>query len=286
MLTNVQTASAPVTSVSVSGAEGTCGTPEMRMLVLMVRNQLEQGEAAKTTVTLNGEQLKELREAVREALEAAREANEDSGFWGAIGDVLGGDVAALAEVVAVAAAAVATGGAAALVIGALTIACSLASKYADELGIPKNVAMGLAVVAALGMVASGNLAASSSAASLGAAGGSAAAVGGQASQVGSLVNTAREVQFYASLAAPAARGLGAGANTVSGYYASEAIEHRASARAAQGQEQLASMDIDAAIDAFARTIDRQLAAFSEAASALEQNQQYSQLIAQSFQGMA
>jgi len=268
-------------------SQGSCGaSPEARLLALMVQNQLVQGESAKTSVDLSSEELKQLRETVRQALEAAREANEDSGFWGAIGDVLGGDIATLAEVVVVAAAAVATGGAAAVVLAAITIGCSLASKYADELGIPPKVAIGIGIAAAVTSVATGNLAAGGGVASLTSASNGAAVVGSEAAQVSRLTQIAQKVKFVASLIAPAAAGAGAGANLVSGYYQSEALDHDADAHAAQSREKLESMEIDAAINLLSKAIDRQLAAMGEMTQTLEANQQSKQLIVNGFQGAA
>jgi hypothetical protein len=272
---------------SVLTSQGPCGaSPEARLLALMVQNQLVQGESAKTSVNLSKEELKQLRETVRQALEEAREANEDSGFWGDIGDVLGGDIATLAEVVAVAAAAVATGGAAAVALAAITIGCALASKYADELGIPQSVAIGLGIAAAVTSVASGNLAAGGEVASLTSASNGAAAVGAEAAQVSRLTQIAQEVKCAASVIAPAATAAGAGANLVSGYYQSEAIDHNADAQAAQSREKLEAMEIDEAVELLGKAIDRQLAAMGEMTQTLEDNQQSKQLIVQSFQGVA
>jgi hypothetical protein len=252
----------------------------------MVQNQLVQGETAKTSVLLNKEELKQLREAVRQALEEAREANEDSGFWGDIGDVLGGDLATLAQVVAVAAAAVATGGAAAVALAAITIGCALASKYADELGIPPKVAIGLGIAAAVTSVASGNLAAGGGVASLTSASKGAVTVGAEAAQVSRLTHIAQQVGSAAKLIAPAASGAGVGAHFVSDYYRSEAVDHNADAHAAQSREKLASMDIDTAIELLSKAIDRQLAAMGEMTQTLEANQQSKQLTIQAFQGIA
>jgi len=252
----------------------------------MVRNQLVQGESAKTSVNLSQEKLKQLRETIRQALEEAREANEDSGFWGDIGDVLGGDIASLAEVVAVAAAAVATGGAAAVVLAAITIGCSLASKYADELGIPPNVAIGIGIAAAVTSVAAGNLAAGAGVSSLASASNGAAAVGAEASQVSRLTQIAQQVKFVANLSAPATTAAGAAANGVSGYYQSEAVDHNADAHAAQSRETLESMALDAAVELLGKAIDRQLAAIGEMTQTLEANQQTKQLIVRGFQGVA
>jgi hypothetical protein len=266
---------------------GECGaSPEARLLALIVQNQLVQGESAQTSVTLSQEQLKQIREAVREALEEAREANDKSGFWGSISDVLGGDLATLAEVVVVAAAAVATGGAAALVLGAITVGCSLASKYADELGIPPKVAIGIGIAAAIASVASGNIAGSGSAGALTNASTSAASAAGEASQVSRLTQVAEEVRFYSSLVAPTAKGSGAIAGLVSGYYGSEALHDNASAHAGQSREKLTSMDIDFAIDLLGIAVDRQLSAMAETNHALQANQQSELLIIHSFQGVA
>ena len=286
MLTAVQT-SVVHAAPSAWSSQGQCGaSPEARLLALMVQNQLVQGESAKASVHLSQDQLKQLRETVRQALEEAREANEDSGFWGDIGDVLGGDIASLAEVVAVAAAAVATGGAAAVAIAAVTIGCALASKYSDELGIPPKVAIGIGIAAALMSVATGNLAAGSGVASLTSASNGAATVGTEAQQVSRLTQIAKDVQFAANLIAPTATGAGVAANLASGYYQSEAVDHDADAHTGQAHEKLASMDMDAAVDLLSRAIDRQLASMGEMTRTLEANQRSNQLIIHGFQGVA
>jgi len=275
-------AAAPSTLASAPSGAG----PEARLLALIVQNQLAQGESAKTSVNLSQEQLQRIREEVRQALEAAREANEDSGFWGDLGDVLGGDIATLAEVVVVAAASVATGGAAALVVAAVAIGCTLASKYADELGIPPNVAIGIGIAAAVMSVASGNIAAGGSVATLASASNGAVVVGAEAAQVSQLVQVAEQVKYCASLVAPAATAAGAGAHMVEGYYAHEAGDHAADARGAQTREKLEAMDIDVAIELLGKAVDRQLAAMGEMSQSLEANQRSRALIVQSFQGVA
>jgi hypothetical protein len=280
------------------------GAPELRMLVVMVQNQLMQGEVAKSEIDLGADQLKELREQVRAALEEARKAEEDSGFFGFIGDLLGGDLATLAQVVAVAAAAIVTAGTAAVVLATIAIACTLASKYGKELGLPPGVAMGLGIAAAVSMVAAGNVggltgatsaasAAGSGAASAGAAAGSVApgvalgasvssgglaATATAASKVTVLTEWARDIGFVAGIVAPAASGAGAGAHVVSGYYRGDAIEHDADARQAQSLKELVHMDMDAALDVFERAVDRQLSVVSLTQEVLDANQQSNQLI--------
>lgn len=282
------------------------GTPELRMLVLMVQNQLVQGEAAKTDIALSEDQLKDLREQVRAALEQAREAEEESGFFAGIGDALGGDLATLAQVVAVAAAAIVTCGAAAAVLATIAIACTLASKYGEELGIPPNVAMGLGIAAAVSMVAAGNVggaagavgtasSGSTVAASAGAAAGSVApgvavgtavssgglaATATAASKVTWLTEVAGDVGFVANIVAPSASGAGAGARVAGAYYHSEAIEHDADAKQAQSRETLENLDIDAALELFERAVDRQLSVASQTHQTMESNQQSKLLIIQ------
>src|SRR5690349_7893614 len=130
MITSVQTTSVAAFSQPPVVVDSVCaGTSEMRMLALIVKSQLVQSESARTSVELNQEQLQQLREVVRQALEEAREAQESSGFWGDVGDILGGDIATFAQVVVVAATCVATGGAAAIVLGAIAVACTIAAKY-------------------------------------------------------------------------------------------------------------------------------------------------------------
>lgn len=265
------------------------GAPELRMLVVMVQNQLMQGEVAKSEIDLSAEELKDLREQVRAALEEARNAEEDSGFFGFIGDLLGEDLATLAQVVAVAAAAIVTAGTAALVLASIAIACTLASKYGKELGLPPGVAMGLGIAAAVSMVAAGNVggvagATTAASAAPGAALGASVSSGGiaaaatAASKVTTLTTWARDVGFVAGIVAPAASGAGAAAHVVSGYYGADAVEHDADAREAQSRKKLVDMDIDQALEVFERTVDRQLSVLSQAQQVLEANQRSNQLL--------
>lgn len=299
-----------------------CGTPEMQMLVLMVQTQLVQGDVAKTSVGLSEQQLKDLREQVREAMDKAHEAEKDSGFMGAIGDVLGGDVGTLAGLVMMAAAAVVTGGAAAAVLATIAIGCTLASKYGDELGIPPKVALGLGFAAAAASIASGNIggltgatttataggAAASSAASASSATASAGSTAGAAASAGTaaasgasaavsgigcagqqaskLTQIAKEVHFYTRFVAAGANGGGAIAHTAQGYYHGKSVDRTADAEAVRSKETLENMDIDTAIDLFEKTVDWQLSATNQALGMAQSRQQSTQLIIHSFQGAA
>ncbi|RYZ01504.1 MAG: hypothetical protein EOO73_35415 [Myxococcales bacterium] len=280
------------------------GGAEMRMLVMMVQTQLVQGEAAKTDINLSQDQLKDLREQVREAMEQAREAEEESGFFGAIGDVMGGDIATIAQVVAIAAAAVVTCGTAAAVLATIAIACTLASRYGEELGIPPKVAMGLGIAAAVASVASGNVGGATGAVSAASSGGSAAASAGAAvgsaasgaatatavtsgglaatataaSKVTWLTATARDVGYVANVVSPAASGAGAVAKGVGAYHHSEALEYDADAKQAQSRQTLENMDIDTALGIFQRSVDRQLSVATQTQQLVEANQRSHHLI--------
>lgn len=290
MVSSVQSSVTTTTSFTAvpSAPPPNCGaSPEARMLALMVHNQLAQGDSARTSIKLSEEQLQRLRESIREALAEAREAQDDSGFWGDIGDVLGGDIATLAQVVAVAAACVATGGAAAIALGAIAIACTVAAKYADELGIPPKVAIGIAIAAAVTSIASGQLGgAAQGASALGASGSAAAQAGSSAAQVSKLTHLAQDVGAVARLVAPSASAAGALANGVSGYYAGQSAHHTADAQSARNQEALEAMDLDTAIDLLACAIDRELDAYESANEIAVSNQNSNQLIVRTFAGIA
>ncbi|HEY6078350.1 MAG TPA: hypothetical protein VIW29_06080 [Polyangiaceae bacterium] len=243
------------------------------MLVLLVLNQLNQGDCERASVKLNDEQLKHLRELVREALEEAGGSQDDSGFWGDISDVLGGDFATLCQVVAIAAASVCTFGAAAVVLGAIAIACTVASKYAEELGIPPQVAVGLGIAAAVASVASGNVGGAAQGAAV--AGSTAAQTGSQAVRV---IEVAEKVRDLAKVGASAFSAAGAFAGGVSGYYAGEAVDYQADAQDARNQRTLTSMEMDEAIERLGTAIERRLSLIVEASQMQDSSQRTNQLI--------
>jgi hypothetical protein len=278
------------------------------MLVLMVQHQLVQGEVAENDIQLSQLELKDLWDQVRDALRKASEAEKDSGFLGAIGDFFSRDIATLAQIVVIAAAAVATGGAAA-VLATIAIACTIASKYAKELGIPPNVAIGLGIAAAVSTIAAGNVggaagavsgassAGTSAAASAGtavasavpgAAIGTAVSAGGLAStasaaaRVTSLTQLASDVGTVASVVSPAATGVGAACGMVSARYHSEAIDHGADAKQAQSRHTLEDMALSDALDVFERSVDRQLEVLGQAVQLVNANQASKHLIIQRF----
>jgi hypothetical protein len=253
---------APVIEPPCDGAQG-------RLLVLLILNQLDQSTCERASIKLNDEQLKHLRQLVREALEEAGGAQGDSGFWSGISNALGGDFGTLCQVVAIAAASVCTFGAAAVVLGAIAIACTLASKYAEELGIPPKVAIGLGIAAAVASVASGNVG--------GAAQGTAAAVqsGTTAARV---VEIATEVRDAAKLGASICTAGGAVAGGVSGYYAAEAVDYQADAQDGRNQQKLTSLEMDRAIDRLAVAVDRRLSLMVDGSQLQDSDRRANELI--------
>lgn len=229
-------------SVTQFSTETTCGlSVEERMLALIVYNQSAQLQAGETQVEQNAEELEKLRADVARALKEAREANEDAGLWGDIADFFGSDLASIATAVAAVAAVVASGGAAAAVLGAIAAAAALAADHAEELGIPPEVAVAIAVAASVASLACGN-------------------AKGLIDVSAKVVDVAKEVKVYSGVVAGAARAVGGGASAVQGSYEQDAAYLQADARRGEGYQELANADIDAAIDSLQNALERQLEA--------------------------
>jgi hypothetical protein len=155
------TAIASSTSGPVSQAEVTIRASQLsceeRMLALIVYTQTSQLETAETQVTLSAEQLEKLRGDVLHALREAREAKQESGFWGDLADIFGSDLASIATAVAAAAAVVASGGSAAAILAVVAAGATIAADHAEELGIPTEVAMAIAVAASVAGLLCGDM---------------------------------------------------------------------------------------------------------------------------------
>ena len=242
-------------------------SPQEQLLALLVFSEMTRSNSAKESITLSSEQLDVLREEARRALQAAREAQEDSGFWGKLSSLFSGDIASLAEVVAMAAATVATGGTAALVLGAIAVGATLASKYADELGIPPNVALALGVAAGLASVASGNL-------------------GGGLSHLTALGEAATATKVYYQGIAVTATAAGAVGHGVSAHYQANAVDDKADAKNFENQQQLESADIEANLQLLQDALDRQLANVRATNQFARSDHQSSQQVIHDFSGTA
>lgn len=242
-------------------------SPEEQLLTLLVFSEVSRSDAAKGSINLSSEQLNTLREQAQKALAAARKAQDHSGFWGMISNLLSGDIASLAKVVAMAAAAVATGGTAALVLGAIAVGATLAAKYADKLGIPPNVAIGLGVAAGLAAVASGN-------------------VGGGISQFTSLGQAANATRLlYEGVAVTATAG-GAASHGIAGYYQGQALDFQADTKQLDNEQVLESANIDANLENLQAALERQLAGVRVTTQLVERDHQNAQQVIHDFSGAA
>jgi hypothetical protein len=242
-------------------------SPQEQLLVLIVFSEMSRSGAAETSIDVSSQRLQHLREEARKALEAAREAQQASGFWGSISSLLNGDIATIAQLVAVAAAAVASGGTATIVLAAIAVGATLGSKYADELGLPPSVAVGLGVAAGLASVASGNVA-------------------GGASSLTGLSAAANTTRIYAQGVSVAASGTGALAGGASSYFDSEAMGYRADAQELENRQVLLSARIDDSMKLLERSLDRQLSALRSATHMIQNDHRSTQSILRDFSGAA
>jgi hypothetical protein len=192
------------------------------LLQCIVHARGAQQETARDDIEHAHELLERARREMREALERAERAERNGDFWGDLGAIVGGDVAAVAGIVAAASLAVATGGAGAPAIVAMAAAgLSIGAKAGQELGLDPRVVAALAATgAALGLFA------------------------GNAASAGSAWTT---VAHAASGVQGGAAAVGGGATIVEGQYRSDALEERADARAAQARQHDAWLRFDVAI---------------------------------------
>ena len=230
-------------------------SPEARLLALVIHSQVSQMHSAETSINLSYEDLAKLRQEAIDAIHRAREAEADSGFWGALSDFFGGEVGAIAAAVAALAAVVATGGAAAAVLAAVAAAASIAAQHAEELGIPPEVAIGIAIVATAASLCCGNA--------------------GALFKVSDVVKAvACQVRVAATATGGVAAAASGGTGIAAASYARDAQDARADARWANGGEDLANADIDEAIRLFSRVMDQKLFA-TDQVTQMQQNEQKS-----------
>ncbi|HKY38756.1 MAG TPA: type III secretion system translocon subunit SctE [Polyangiaceae bacterium] len=245
-----------------------CGaSAEERMLALIVYTQTSQLNAAETSIHLNAEQLEQLRDEVKRALEQAKEAKKDAGFWGDIAKVLGSDLVTIATAVAAVAAVAATGGAAAAVLAVVAASASFAAEHAEDLGIPPEVAMVVAVAAGAASLCCGN-------------------TQGLFEVTKTVKDTAGTVQTCATVVAGSAKATGGGASIASGKYERDAQYHYADAQLADGRQDLVSADIDDAIERLSEALDCQRSATALTSDIQQQDSATHQFILGNFAGAA
>jgi len=266
-ITSQSTGAQSASSAWSAESSATALTPEERLLALVVYSQLNQMDAAKTTVSLSFDELARLRQEVKEAVDRAREAQHHSGLLGAISSFLGGDVAAVAGAIAAVAAVVATGGAAAAVLAVIASAASIAAQHAKELGIPPGVAVAIGIVAAGAALCSGN-------------------ASGLLHVSDAVKSVACDVKLVAGIAAGAAN-CGAGATSIGkGAYDKDAQNALADARFSSGQQDVTNFDIDDAIKSLSASLDQQHAVFDAYTQGSKSDQASCSLVLNNFSGAA
>lgn len=191
------------------------------LLALVMKNLNGSTDRALADVEQANAQMERALAEVAAAMKRAEEAEDSAGFWGGLKEVLGGDLATLASVVAATAVVIGTGGLGAPAILALAAATlSTGATVGSRLGLDPKVCALLGAAGAL----------------LGVAGGGIASAGA----LGTLATGARAVQAGATAAS-------GGAMVVEGDYRSQSLEARAEQKAAEQKERSAGLDIDLAL---------------------------------------
>jgi hypothetical protein len=197
--------------------------PAILLLALQTASRHSQSEAARQDVEEQSRLVEQLREQMKQAMKRAEEAQNDAGFWGDLSNVLGGDVASICGVIATAAAVVGTGGAAAPAIVALVAAgMSITADVGGRLGLDPKVCLALSGAGALVGV-----------------------VGGNFRSATGIWNTIARVGNVSQGVATAG---GSGATIVAGQYQGDALDARADAKHAEGQQGDAWLRMQMALD--------------------------------------
>lgn len=253
---NAITTVPPADAAEVSWHSSSSGlSSQERLLALVIYTQASRRDAAECDINASFEEISKLRAEVKNAIEQARAAERDSGFWSDLADFFGGDLATLAGAIAAVAAVVATGGAAAAVLAVVASAASFAAEHAEELGIPPELAMGIAIAASVAGLACGN-------------------GQGLIRVTEDMRQVAGGLKSWSLLTQGVTKGIGAGAGAVSGHYAGDALDYRADARRAEGRQTIVSADIDEALDSMRFSLQQQLDA-ARATSNINQGAQAS-----------
>lgn len=214
--------SATPTESSVAHLSAACA-----LLAVLVQTQTTSQSGSKTDVEVGSQQLEQIKKELADAVRQAKEAAEDSGFFGFLGDIFGGDIAKIAGLIAAAAATIATAGAGApILLVALSAALELGAKVGAELGLDPKICTVLSLAGAVVGMASG----------VGVAGAS-----------NTLVRVASKVEVGAHLVEGSATMAGGVLHGVSGHYQAEELHHRADATGIHARDVATQMDIDRAL---------------------------------------
>jgi hypothetical protein len=204
------------------------------LLAILVQAQATSQSGSRTDIELCAKKLDELKQQLADAIQKAKDAADDSGFFGFLGDVFGSDIAQIAGAVATIAAVVATGGAAAPLIAiALSEALQLAAKVGPELGLSPELCLALGVASV----------------AVGFCGGSG---GGQA--LGSLADSARDVQFVAKITQGVGTVQGGVLHYVAGQYRADSLNCQADAVGINAKTDATNLDLDDALELLSRSL--------------------------------
>jgi hypothetical protein len=204
------------------------------LLTLMVQSQANTETGSKTDAELDFNKMEQLKKQLADAIQQAKDAASDSGFFGFLGDIFGGDVAKIAGAVAAVAAVVATGGAAGpLILMALAESLQVAAKYGPELGIDPKICTALGVAAVAVGVLSGP---------------------GGAQAFGAVADGARDVELGAHVAQVTSTATGGALHYVSQNYHAKSLDFQADATGYQATNDTTSLDLDAALDMLQRAL--------------------------------
>lgn len=241
-----------MSSVSASPSNSTSTAPtsfSAGVMALMLESSAVRSQSSKLDVQLNSQEMQRLRAEVERAIEAAREAQEDAGMWGGIADFFDGDVARLAQVVAVAALAVGSGGSAVpLLVGAMAL--TAAAQAAEQAGLDPKLCMALAVAGGLlGVLAGG--------------GAGAAGLSGSIAQ-------------YANMTAAGATVVGGGSTVVQKYYEADVTRANAGADRTRAKQQELELLVQQIIERLGQ-IERDTTRAAATGSQLEQSSHESQI---------
>jgi hypothetical protein len=210
------------------------------LLALVMRSISGTTDQATSRIEQANALVERARAEVEAAQQRAQEAEESAGLWGNLREVLGGDIATIASVVAATAVIIGTGGVGAPAVLALAAAgLSATSTVGSRLGLDPKVCALLGTAGALLGVAAGGF--------------------GSAGTLATVATGARAVQAGATAAS-------GGAMIVEGDYRGRALHARADQKSAEHAERDARLNIDLAISVLeeaARDLQRARRATSE-----------------------
>jgi hypothetical protein len=191
------------------------------LLALVMRSINGRSEQAAASVEQANDLVERARAEVEAAMKRAQEAEEAAGFWGDLRELLGGDLATLASVVAATAVVIGTGGLGAPAVLAIAAAgLSAGATVGSRLGLDPKVCALLGTAGALLGVAGGGF--------------------GSAGSLATLATGARAVQAGATAAS-------GGAMVVEGDYRGRSLHAHAEKETAEQKERDARLRIDLAI---------------------------------------